>query len=49
MCVCVRERERERNLCASQEATVRIRHGTIDFFKIGKKRISRLYSFTLLI
>ena len=25
-----------RNLCASQEATVRTRHGTIDWFKIGK-------------
>ena len=25
-----------RNLCLSQEATVRIRHGTIDWFKIGK-------------
>ena len=25
-----------RNLCAEQEATVRARHGTIDWFKIGK-------------
>ena len=25
-----------RNLCAGQEATVRIRHGTTDWFKIGK-------------
>ena len=25
-----------RNLCASQEATVRTRHGTMDWFKIGK-------------
>ena len=25
-----------RNLCASQEATVRTRHGTTDWFKIGK-------------
>ena len=25
-----------RNLCESQEATVRILHGTIDWFKIGK-------------
>ena len=25
-----------RNLCADQEATVRIRHGTIDWFQIGK-------------
>ena len=25
-----------RNLCAGQEATVRIRHGRTDWFKIGK-------------
>ena len=25
-----------RNLCAGQEATVRTRHGTMDWFKIGK-------------
>ena len=25
-----------RNLCAGQEATVRIRHGTTDWFQIGK-------------
>ena len=25
-----------RNLCASQEATVRTRHGTTDWFQIGK-------------
>ena len=25
-----------RNLCTGQEATVRIRHGTMDFFQIGK-------------
>ena len=25
-----------RNLCAGQEATVRTRHGTIDWFQIGK-------------
>ena len=26
-----------RNLCAGQEATVRTRHGTMDWFKIGKE------------
>ena len=26
-----------RNLCAGQEATVRTRHGTTDWFKIGKE------------
>ena len=26
-----------RNLCAGQEATVRNRHGTMDWFKIGKR------------
>ena len=26
----------QRNLCAGQEATVRTRHGTTDWFKIGK-------------
>ena len=25
-----------RNLCAGQEATVRIEHGTMDWFQIGK-------------
>ena len=27
----------QRNLCADQEATVRIGHGTTDWFKIGKR------------
>ena len=26
-----------RNLCAGQEATVRTRHGTVDWFHIGKR------------
>ena len=26
-----------RNLCADQEATVRTRHGTLDWFQIGKR------------
>ena len=39
-----------RNLYASQEATVRTRHGTTDWFQIGKgARMSRLYIVTLLI
>jgi len=39
-----------RNLYASQEATVRIGHGTTDWFQIGKGvRIRRLYIVTLLI
>ena len=32
-----------RNLYASQEARVRTRHGTKDWFKIGKGCMSRLY------
>ena len=38
-----------RNLHAGQEATVRTRHGTTDWFKIGKGGISRLYIVTLFI
>ena len=41
-----------RNLCASQEATVRTGHGTTDWFQIGKEVgciLSRLYIVTLLI
>ena len=38
-----------RNLYAGQEATVRTRHRTTDWFKIGKKSTSRLYIVTLLI
>ena len=39
-----------RNLYVGQEATVRTRHGTKDWFQIGKKRsMSRLYIVTLLI
>ena len=38
-----------RNLYAGQEATVRTRHGTTDWFKIGKRSMSRLYIVTLLI
>ena len=39
------------NLYAGQEATVRTRHGTMNWFKIGKgsKDTSRLYIVTLLI
>ena len=37
-----------RNLCAGQEATVRTRHGTMDWFKIGKS-VSRLYTVSLLV
>ena len=37
-----------RNLYAGQEATVRTRHGTTDWFQIGKG-VSRLYIVTLLI
>ena len=37
-----------RNLYAGQEATVRIRHGTTDWFHIGKG-VARLYIVTLLI
>ena len=36
------------NLYAGQEAPVRTRHGTTDWFQIGK-RVSRLYIATLLI
>ena len=38
-----------RNLYAGQEATVRIGHGTTDWFQIGKGVMSRLYIVTLLI
>ena len=37
-----------RNLYAGQEATVRTRLGTVDWFEIGKKSTSRLYIVTLL-
>ena len=32
-----------RNLYAEQEATVRTRHGTTDWFKLGKKYVKALY------
>ena len=32
-----------RNLCASQEATVRTRHGTTDWFEIGKGKHQAVY------
>ena len=38
-----------RNLYAGQEATVRTRHGTTDWFQIRKRSTSRLYIVTLLI
>ena len=39
-----------RNLYAGQEATVRTRHGTMDWFQIGKGCIlSRMYIVTVLI
>ena len=38
-----------RNLYASQEATVRTGHGTMDWFKIGKRSTSRLYIVSWLI
>ena len=38
-----------RNLYAGQEAIVRTRHGKMDWFKIGKRSMSRLYIVTLLI
>ena len=38
-----------RNLYAGQEATVRTGHVTTDWFQIGKRSMSRLYIFTLLI
>ena len=38
-----------RNLYVGQEATVRTRHGTTDWFQIRKRSMSRLYIVTLLI
>ena len=38
-----------RNMCAGQEATVRIGHGRMDWFKFVKEVKSRLYVVTLLI
>ena len=38
-----------RNLYAGQETIVRTRHGTMDWFQIGKGVLSRLYIVTLLI
>ena len=38
-----------RNLYIHQEVTVRTRHGTMDWFKIGKRSMTRLYIFTVLI
>ena len=38
-----------RNLYAGQGATVRSGHGTIDWFQIGERSTSRLYTVTLLI
>ena len=35
------------NLYIGQEATVRTRHGTMDWFKIGKTNTARLYIVTL--
>ena len=32
-----------RNLYAGQEATVRIRHGTTDWFQLGKEYIKAVY------
>ena len=32
-----------RNLYAGQEATARIRHGTMDWFKLGKKYVKTVY------
>jgi len=32
-----------RNLYASQEATVRTRYGTMDWFKLGKEYVKALY------
>ena len=37
-----------RNLYTGQEVAVTIEHGTIDWFKIGKGVMSRLYIVTLL-
>ena len=33
-----------RNLYASQEAAVRTRHGTLDWFQIGKEYVKAIYS-----
>ena len=38
-----------RNLYAGQEATVRILHGKMDWFRIGKEGTTRLYIVTLCI
>ena len=38
-----------RNPYADQDATVKTGHGIVDWFKIGKKSMSRLYIVTLLI
>ena len=38
-----------RKLFAGQEATVRTGHGTTDWFQVGKRSMSRLYTVTLLI
>ena len=38
-----------RNMYVDQESTVRIRHGTMDWFKTGKEVWPRLYIVTLLI
>ena len=38
-----------RNMYAGQEATVRIKHGRMDWFKFVKEVKSRLYVVTLLI
>ena len=32
-----------RNLCAGQEEIVRTRHGTIEWFKIGKEYVKAIY------
>ena len=32
-----------RNLCAAQEATVRTRHGSMDWFEIGKEYVKAVY------
>ena len=36
-----------RNLSASQEVTVRIRHGTTDWFQIGKEHLGCILSYCL--
>ena len=38
-----------RNLYAGQETTVKTGNGTMDWFKIGKRSMTRLYIFTVLI